>query len=218
MNPSKLFTPSIFMVLNMKHYCWKLYSSKPCGPLPEFSYPFTFASVLKLAPSEEALPISLALCHVQKQTRHVTCKFAPLYPHCDKLNQLHRPYAKLLPSPPSVLWKIRSHVWVAETSPRLFATDGRPKLFSEIVGFDHSITKDAANVAGYVNFLVSLPAALTDGFMSPGLTGMNGGSFFSSSPGVFRETRTVNKLPSVSRSKSDVGRFGFRDPAFTFFR
>ncbi|KRZ13873.1 hypothetical protein T11_17868 [Trichinella zimbabwensis] len=37
------------------------------------------------------------------------------------------------------------------------------KLFSEIVGIDHSITKDAANVAGYVNFLVSLPAALTDG-------------------------------------------------------
>ncbi|KRZ65880.1 Transmembrane protease serine 9 [Trichinella papuae] len=55
-------------------------------------------------------------------------------------------------------------------------------------------------------------------FMSPGFSGMNGGNFFSSSPSVFRETRTVNKLPSVSRSKSDVGRFGFRDPAFTFFR
>ncbi|KRZ69064.1 Chymotrypsin-like elastase family member 1 [Trichinella papuae] len=55
-------------------------------------------------------------------------------------------------------------------------------------------------------------------FMSPGFSGMNGGNFFSSSPSVFRETRTVNKLPSVSRSKSDVGRFGFRDPAFTFFQ
>ncbi|KRZ20702.1 Chymotrypsin-like elastase family member 1 [Trichinella pseudospiralis] len=58
---------------------------------------------------------------------------------------------------------------------------------------------------------------MISGFMSPGIGGMTGGSFFSSSPGVFRETRTTNKLPSVSRSRSDVGRFGFNDPAFTFF-
>ncbi|KRZ16680.1 Chymotrypsin-like elastase family member 1 [Trichinella zimbabwensis] len=59
---------------------------------------------------------------------------------------------------------------------------------------------------------------MVSNFMSPGIGGMKGGSFFSSSPGVYRETRTVNRLPSVSRSKSDVGRFGFNDPAFTYFR
>ncbi|XP_003377833.1 chymotrypsin-C [Trichinella spiralis] len=54
-------------------------------------------------------------------------------------------------------------------------------------------------------------------FMSPGAGGMKGGSFFNS-PRVFIETKTVNRLPSVSRSRSDVGRFGFNDPSFTFFR
>ncbi|KRX26142.1 Chymotrypsin-like elastase family member 1 [Trichinella nelsoni] len=54
-------------------------------------------------------------------------------------------------------------------------------------------------------------------FMSPGAGGMNGGSFFNS-PRVFIETKTVNRLPSISRSRSDVGRFGFNDPSFTFFR
>ncbi|KRX52371.1 hypothetical protein T06_9116 [Trichinella sp. T6] len=54
-------------------------------------------------------------------------------------------------------------------------------------------------------------------FMSPGAGGMKGGSIFNS-PRVFIETKTVNRLPSVSRSRSDVGRFGFNDPTFTFFR
>ncbi|KRZ82109.1 Chymotrypsin-like elastase family member 1, partial [Trichinella sp. T8] len=40
-------------------------------------------------------------------------------------------------------------------------------------------------------------------FMSPGAGGMKGGSIFNS-PRVFIETKTVNRLPSVSRSKSDL--------------
>ncbi|KRX64625.1 Chymotrypsin-like elastase family member 1 [Trichinella sp. T9] len=58
---------------------------------------------------------------------------------------------------------------------------------------------------------------LMSNFMNSGSGGINGGRFLNS-PRVFIETKTINHRPSLSRSRSDVGRFGFNDPSFTFFR
>ncbi|KRZ58996.1 Chymotrypsin-like elastase family member 1 [Trichinella nativa] len=58
---------------------------------------------------------------------------------------------------------------------------------------------------------------LMSNFMNSGSGGINGGRFLNS-PRVFIETKTINHRPSLSRSRSDVGRFGFNDPSFTFFQ